>query len=645
MQSFSIHTKLTLADWHALQRAYALRLQQRERPTKTWFVIVLWAAGAFAACALFDALDFDLQLSSLIVGVALCALILFGAYRGNKRAAEPREGGAFLSPCVHEFSAEGIASTQSMARSVSQWQRITDVTATAEHVFVWIDIHAAFVIPVRDLPEGLTAEQVVASCKEWMAAPAAPESALPPSSVAVAVEAQPAPRTIEIADSPWRTAFRLLTLRSVEHPGRPSGALSGKLLPILLLTLVSLALWAGLSWFYFLPDPQFYPYSAPALAWYVLAVLTIAGAMAMRSHPQVIFSRVISMLAILIPLLIVADFAIVKLVPERWIAIARAVPVLYAIVFCSRGLHALTGSRQPTAVFGGLFIALAFFWVASELYVYPAVWTSEDPEGYAADYEAQLVESEPLLFEQPARIDAALARIEAARGAAPAGFFVGFAGYGKQRVFAEEIKFAAGKFDERYDVADRTLLLINDQRDRDSQPLATVSGLGYALKGLASKMRLDRDVLFLALSSHGSEDPLLSVDNGILPLNDLTGDALAEALRASGIKWRVIVISACHAGAFIESLQDPHTIVITAAAPDRTSFGCSDERDLTYFGEAFFRDSLPQAASLREAFDTAAKLVSEREAAEGFKASNPQAFFGEDIEPRIASMLHAAKAQ
>ena len=82
----------------------------------------------------------------------------------------------------------------------------------------------------------------------------------------------------------------------------------------------------------------------------------------------------------------------------------------------------------------------------------------------------------------------------------------------------------------------------------------------------------------------------------MLPLRDLTGEALADALRASGIKWRVIVISACHSGAFIESLKDPYTMVITAAAPDRTSFGCSDDRDLTYFGEAFFRDSLPQAA-------------------------------------------------
>jgi len=48
----------------------------------------------------------------------------------------------------------------------------------------------------------------------------------------------------------------------------------------------------------------------------------------------------------------------------------------------------------------------------------------------------------------------------------------------------------------------------------------------------------------------------------------MTGTDLATALRESGIKWRVIVVSACHAGAFIHALQDDNTIILTAAAPD-----------------------------------------------------------------------------
>jgi hypothetical protein len=449
------------------------------------------------------------------------------------------------------------------------------------------------------------------------------------------------PPVVENTASSWQTLFRLLTLRSVEHPGRSSSVLSGRTLPIALLVLLSLVLWAGLTRLQYLPEPRFFPYSLPALSWYVLAVLSVAAVMARRSHPQVAFSQVCSLLAILWPVLIVADFAIVMWTPKQWIVLAQVVLGLYAMVFCSRGLHALTGRRQPVAVLGGLGVALVFLWVASALYVYPAVWTVEDPAEYAEQVEADEDASEALLFQQPARIDASVAQIQRASGDAPAGFFVGFAGHGEQRVFAEEIKFAARKFADRYNTADRTLLLINDRRDREAQPLATVSGLNYALKAVAAKMRLDQDVLFLTLSSHGSQDPVLSVENGMLPLRDLTGAALADALRASGIKWRVIVISACHSGAFIESLKDPYTMVITAAAPDRTSFGCSDDRDLTYFGEAFFRDAFPKAASLRDAFHTATKLVSEREAGEGFEASRPQAFFGDQIERRLASMMTA----
>ena len=133
-------------------------------------------------------------------------------------------------------------------------------------------------------------------------------------------------------------------------------------------------------------------------------------------------------------------------------------------------------------------------------------------------------------------------------------------------------------------------------------------------------------------------DPAIIVANSQLPLQDLTDEDLADALRESGIKWRVIIISACYAGGFIERLSDPQTIVITAAAADRTSFGCSNDRDLTYFGEAFYRDALPTARSLRGAFDTAKAAIATRERLEHVTPSNPDAYFGKAMEERLASM-------
>ncbi|MET0533474.1 MAG: C13 family peptidase, partial [Steroidobacter sp.] len=458
----------------------------------------------------------------------------------------------------------------------------------------------------------------------------------------IAVRMQPLPPDtdstfVQPAETPatWRTAFRLLTLRSVEPSPH---ALSGRIASIVWLALLALGLWIGLGWISVEAEAQFYPYSLPALSFCVLAMLVVAATMVKGSRSPIELPRVCRLLAILLPVLILADFAITLWVPEQWIVVARVGLGLYALVYCARGLHALTGDRQPVAALGGLVVVLICLWLASALYIYPVMWIPEHESNYDVDLDADRNISEELLFGQPARIDASAARIERPLGEAPVGFFVGFAGYGEQKVFAEEIKFAAEIFEKRYDTSERTLLLLNDQRDREVQPLATVSGLRYALKAVASKMRIEQDVLFLVLSSHGSDDPLLSVSNGTLPLRDLTGSLLTEALRESGIKWRVIVISACHSGAFIESLRNPYTIVITAAAPERTSFGCSDDRDLTYFGEALFRDSLPQASSLREAFNAASQLVDKREREEGFKPSRPQAFFGQRIEQKLVSM-------
>jgi hypothetical protein len=103
----------------------------------------------------------------------------------------------------------------------------------------------------------------------------------------------------------------------------------------------------------------------------------------------------------------------------------------------------------------------------------------------------------------------------------------------------------------------------------------------------------------------------------------------------------VIIISACYAGGFLQPLSDPQTIVITAAAADRTSFGCSNDRDLTYFGEAFYRDALPVAGSLRAAFETAKAAIAARERREHVTPSNPQAYFGKDMEAKLSSMVAA----
>jgi len=238
-------------------------------------------------------------------------------------------------------------------------------------------------------------------------------------------------------------------------------------------------------------------------------------------------------------------------------------------------------------------------------------------------------------------IDAQVARISTEPAEAGRVFFLGFAGHGDERVFAEEIKLAAQRVGEKYGSSARTVLLLNDRRDLSTWPLASESSLRYSLNALARVMNLDEDVLFLALSSHGSADATLNVSNTGMTPQALSANVLASLLGESGIRWKVVVVSACYSGAFIKPLADNQTIVITAAAKNRTSFGCSDQRDLTYFGEAFYRDSLPGSTHLRGAVDAATREIRRREKEEDVRPSQPQAYFGPLMEEKLRGIEQA----
>jgi hypothetical protein len=400
-------------------------------------------------------------------------------------------------------------------------------------------------------------------------------------------------------------------------------------------TLLALGTWAILDRWASGPDVEFFVYGASDLAWYLLGGLAVAWVLSHVAEPRIPFARSATVVALGAWLVILYSYLGHSIGGGRWVAFGVGLlAMLYMLAYFVRAARALTGRAQPRAALAAFVAALAFFWATDELFVGVSFWVPADADAYADSYR----NTEPLLFSQHDRVEQALAAIAPNSSGVAEVFFVGFAGDGNEKVFPEEIKFAAQTVAQRYGTGARSVLLLNDVRDTDAAPLATTSTLRYALRGVAQKMATD-DILFLALSSHGSHDWTLSVANGSLPLPDLSPDELATALAEAGIKWRVIVVSACYAGGFIDTLKDPFTIVLAAAAPDRTSFGCSNERDLTYFGEAFYRDALPAATSLRGAFATATQRVLDRETAEGIaRRSEPTAFFGEEIERKLAAL-------
>jgi Peptidase C13 family len=426
--------------------------------------------------------------------------------------------------------------------------------------------------------------------------------------------------------------LRLWTLRRI-------GALSSRHSTAFLigLSMLWLLVWVAIDWWDALPDPQFLIAAAPLLAWYALAILALAALLRWRSRPTPTFEAALLLSLGLVPVPLCLAAVAASFLGPSWLLGAIIAAAVYSLLYLARGLRAFTGEPQRVAAVAGIAFVAGFIWLTDALDVIPDVWAPSEIEAAADSHDIQ-ADAESLLFEQAARIDRALAAIGTRTSAGPQTFFLGFAGVGEQKVFAQEVGLASRVLSERYGMNGRGLSLINDERDLESAPLASVSGLKYALRGLAARMNIDRDVLFLSISSHGAQDPAISVSNSQLPLDDLSDEDLAEALSDSAIKWRVIIISACYAGAFIDSLKNPQTIIITAAAADRTSFGCSNDSDLTYFGEAFYRDALPEARSLRDAFEKAKSAIALRERREHVDPSKPQAYFGAELEAKLGSM-------
>jgi Peptidase C13 family len=240
------------------------------------------------------------------------------------------------------------------------------------------------------------------------------------------------------------------------------------------------------------------------------------------------------------------------------------------------------------------------------------------------------IERQALTNRQPQLLERALAQLKPASGNQPHIYFVGFAGYGQEAVFKREVLAVRQLFDDRFGTKGRSIALINHPSTVDDIPLAHVGNLDGALQHVGKMMDRRRDTLFLFLTSHG-EKGVLSVRMPGVALAQLRPEQLKRILDRSGIDRRVIVVSSCHSGSFIPALAAPKTLVITASHADRTSFGCEDRRQWTFFGDAYFNRALRQETSFRRAFERAKQLIAEWEAEDRLRPSLPQIAGGEAL--------------
>lgn len=244
---------------------------------------------------------------------------------------------------------------------------------------------------------------------------------------------------------------------------------------------------------------------------------------------------------------------------------------------------------------------------------------------------------ESIYYDQPRLVQAALDDVLVSQDGVPETYFVGFASSAKEDVFENEVKHIESLFRDQLGAEGRTAVLVNSRNTMDELPLANGPNLESILKGVARKMGPE-DLLFLHMTSHGSKDHKFSVLFESMRLNDLSAKRLGEIVNGAGLPWRVVVVSACFSGGYIEELKSPRAMIITAASADRTSFGCENGREYTYFGAAYYRDSLTDG-DFRAAFERAVPLVREREESNGYKHSDPQIWIGEEIVDKLPLMV------
>ena len=307
-----------------------------------------------------------------------------------------------------------------------------------------------------------------------------------------------------------------------------------------------------------------------------------------------------------------------------WLAVVTAATCRLAPSGLGRDLvHALAGVA--------LLVAPAWWHPQSQL------WMLAEDRAAAARARAgalALVDEQGFYAQQEA-LRRALEALEPERPGIADLYVVAAALYAREDVFMKEVRGIVDLFRSAFDAEGRTLALINNPGTVEGYPLASLTSLTLVLRHIGSLMNVEEDVLVLYVSSHGSDKHELSVDFPPLRLAPIGPGALKQALAESGIKWRIVVVSACYSGGFIESLRDDYTMVITASSASRQSFGCGNDSESTYLARALFDEALRNSRSFEAAFQQAREAIARRERARGFEPSEPQMVVGAAMREKL----------
>ncbi|MGI8705169.1 MAG: C13 family peptidase [Sphingomicrobium sp.] len=236
------------------------------------------------------------------------------------------------------------------------------------------------------------------------------------------------------------------------------------------------------------------------------------------------------------------------------------------------------------------------------------------------------------------RLDSALLALEPQRPGVVDAYVVVVA-LDNDPVFGREAREAGRVLERRFDAAGRTLVLASDEGDARAGAAGSPEHLEAALARAAQLMDVKEDVLILYSTSHGLPgEGLLYKDTTRAIEEKIAPRRFANLLEPHGFTNRLLMIQACYSGQFVPALASPGTVVITAAAGDRPSFGCDPGNDWTLFGDALVNRALREPAPLIVQLGRATGLIKSTEMRNDMLASNPQLSIGHETSAWIAEL-------
>lgn len=169
---------------------------------------------------------------------------------------------------------------------------------------------------------------------------------------------------------------------------------------------------------------------------------------------------------------------------------------------------------------------------------------------------------------------------------------------------------------------------VRPERYADTKPLK--SDLGPIYESLRDLTAHATGGCLIYFTSHGSPEGVV-VNDSLVPPPIL--DQLIT--QTCGKRPTVVIISACFSGVFVPVLADTNRMILTAARPDRSSFGCSESDKYPYFDTCFLKvfPTLHDFAALGPAVQACVARREEETGAE--PASEPQLSVGASLRPTL----------